>query len=183
MSRTRWIGVILLASLLVSPRTTTAADKAAKLSAEAQAALTSLYEKSASAKALGPKAFAILVFPGITKAGFIVGGQHGDGALFKDGKTIGYYKTTGASFGLQAGAQSYGYALFFMNEKALQQLDAADGWELGTGPSVVAGDAGAGAQATTTTGKADIYSYVFGQQGLMGGIDLQGSKISKTNPK
>ncbi len=183
MSRKALIGILLAASCLVSSGAATAADKAAKIAADAQAALSSLCEKSSTARSLESKAVAILVFPEITKAGFVVGGQHGDGALLKNGRAVAYYKTTGASFGLQAGAQTYGYALFFMSEKALQSLDKADGWELGTGPSLVAGEAGAGAQATTTTGRDKVYSFVFGQKGLMGGIDLQGSKITKTNPK
>jgi lipid-binding SYLF domain-containing protein len=101
----------------------------------------------------------------------------------KQGKPVGYYTTTGGSFGLQAGVQTYGYAMFFMNEKALQQLDAADGFEVGVGPSVVVVDEGMAKQTTTTTAKHDIYAFVFGQKGLMAGIGLQGNKIAKTDLK
>jgi lipid-binding SYLF domain-containing protein len=142
-----------------------------------------LYGQVAGAKALGAQAYAVLVFPKVTKAGFGIGGQSGEGALIKDGKTIGYYRTTGASIGLQAGAQTYGYAMFFMNEKAMKALDQADGFEVGVGPSVVVMDEGKAKTTTTTTMKDDIYAFIFGQKGLMAGLGIQGNKISKINPK
>jgi lipid-binding SYLF domain-containing protein len=137
----------------------------------------------AGAKAIGAKAYAVLVFPKVIKAGLGIGGQSGEGALFKDGKTIGYYRTSGASIGLQAGGQTYGYAIFFMNAKALAQLDAADGFEVGVGPTVVLMDEGKAKSMTTTTMKDDIYAFIFGQKGLMAGIGIQGNKIGKINPK
>jgi lipid-binding SYLF domain-containing protein len=163
--------------------TLAARDTAAEIDSDARAALASLYQQVDGAKALGAHAHAILVFPKVTKAGFGIGGQHGDGALMKGGETIGYYSTTGASVGLQIGAQTYGYALFFMNEKALQQLDKADGFEVGVGPSVVVMDEGKAKNTTTTTMKEDIYAFIFGQKGLMAGLGIQGNKISKITPK
>jgi lipid-binding SYLF domain-containing protein len=159
-----------------------AGDKAAEITKDSQDALASLYAKSPKAKEIGSKATAILVFPKITKAGLGIGGQRGTGALLKAGKAIGYYNTTGGSFGLQAGVQTYGYAMFFMNNNALQQLDAAKGFEVGVGPTVVVLDEGAAKNLTTTTMKDDIYAFVFGQKGLMAGIGIQGNKISKTTP-
>jgi lipid-binding SYLF domain-containing protein len=182
MSPRALIVTILCASLVFAP-TAIAGDKAADISKDAQAALESLYAKVDGAKALGAKARAILVFPKVTKAGLGIGGQHGDGALMKDGKTVAYYNTTGASIGLQAGAQTYGYAMFFMNDKALQELDKADGFEVGVGPSVVVMDEGKAKNSTTTTMKEDIYAFIFGQKGLMAGLGIQGNKISKINPK
>jgi len=156
---------------------------AAELSRDSHAALKDLYARVPLAKTLGPKAYAILVFPDVVKAGLIVGGQYGEGALIKGGKTIGYYNTGGASYGLQAGAQKYGYALFFMNERALGQINKAEGFEVGVGPSVVVVDQGMAAQTTTTTLDDDIYAFIFGQKGLMAGIGIQGNKITKINPK
>ena len=183
MSRKALIGVITVASFAVGIHSAVAGNKAAEISANAQAALASLYAKVPEAKTLGAKAQAILVFPKITKAGFVVGGQHGDGALIKGGQAVAYYSTTGASFGLQAGAQTYGYAMFFMNDQALQQLDKADGFEVGVGPSVVVLDEGKAKNMTTTTMKDDIYAFIFGQQGLMAGVGIQGDKINMIHPK
>jgi lipid-binding SYLF domain-containing protein len=152
---------------------------ATALSRDSRAALNRLYAKSSTAKALGAQATAILVFPSIKKAGFIVGGQYGEGTLFKDGKPAAYYSTAGLSYGLQAGAQSFGYAMFLMNANALAQLDKAEGFEVGVGPSVVVVDEGMAKNLTTTTMKDDIYAFTFGQKGLMAGIGLQGNKITR----
>jgi lipid-binding SYLF domain-containing protein len=177
------VGAIMSASFALGAPSVVAGDKAAEISKDAQAALESLYAKVAGAKALGAQARAILVFPKVTKAGLGIGGQHGDGALMKGGKTVAYYSTTGASIGLQAGAQTYGYAMFFMNDKALQELDKASGFEVGVGPSVVVMDEGMAKNTTTTTMKEDIYAFIFGQKGLMAGLGIQGNKITKINPK
>jgi lipid-binding SYLF domain-containing protein len=73
--------------------------------------------------------------------------------------------------------------MFFMNDKALQQLDKADGFEVGVGPTVVVMDEGKAKSMTTTTMKDDVYAFIFGQKGLMAGLGIQGNKISKINPK
>jgi lipid-binding SYLF domain-containing protein len=157
--------------------------EAAKLSSASQAALKKLSADVPLAKELTKTAEAILVFPEITKAGFMVGGQYGEGALLKKGAAVAYYKTTGASFGLQAGGQKYGYAMFFMNANAVNQLDAANGFEVGVGPSIVVVDEGMGKSTTTKTLDKDIYAVIFSQKGLMAGLGLQGNKITKITPK
>jgi len=147
--------------------------------ADANAALNKLYAKESVAKALSEKASGILVFPNIVKAGFIVGGHYGEGALLRDGKLVAHYNSVAASYGLQAGVQSFGYVLFLMNDKTLQYLDSSDGWEIGVGPSIVIVDAGKARSMTTLTLKDDVYAFIFNQQGLMAGLGLQGSKITK----
>jgi lipid-binding SYLF domain-containing protein len=149
------------------------------LDQDAEAALAALYAKSPGAKALGDKASGVLVFPSVTRAGFIVGAQGGDGVLFEKGKKTDYYNTGAVSVGLQAGIQSYGYALFFMNPSDLAYLKSASGWSLGVGPTIVIADAGAAKDASTMTGKPGVYAFIFDQKGLMAGIGLTGQKISK----
>ncbi len=156
---------------------------APEIARDANASLQQLYASVPAAKALGANANAILVFPKVTKAGLGVGGQYGEGALLQKGKAIGYYSTAGASVGLQAGAQQFAYALFFMNPNALAQLDKADGFEIGVGPTVVVMDEGKAKTMTTTTAKDDVYAFIFGQKGLMAGLGLQGNKITKLTPK
>lgn len=150
-----------------------------QLDQDSEAALAALYASTPAAKALGEKAKAILIFPNITKAGFIIGGQGGDGVLFKHGKRAGYYNTAAVSVGLQAGAQSFGFAIFFMTDKVLKGFETSKGWEIGVGPSVVFIDSGAGKDVTTLTAKADVYGFIFDQKGLMAGVGLQGSKITR----
>jgi lipid-binding SYLF domain-containing protein len=149
--------------------------------ADANAALDKLYAKESVAKMLSEKAAGILVFPNIVKAGFIVGGHYGEGALLKDGNLVAHYNSVAASYGLQAGVQSFGYVLFLMNDKTLHYLDSSDGWEIGVGPSIVIIDAGKAKTMTTLTLKDDVYAFIFNQQGLMAGLGLQGSKITKLN--
>lgn len=156
---------------------------AAEIERDAKARLAQLTTSVPAAKALAANAHAILVFPAVTKAGLGVGGQFGEGALLQKGKAIGFYNTGGASIGLQAGAQQYGYALFFMTANALSQLQKADGFEVGVGPTVVVVDEGMGKSLTTTTAKDDVYAFIFGQKGLMAGLGVQGNKITKINPK
>lgn len=155
-----------------------AADRP-ELDRDARESLRKLTEGNISAKLLAGEAKAILVFPSIVKAGLLFGGQYGDGTLFRDGKVVAHYNSVAASYGLQAGVQVFGYALFFMNESALTYLDNSDGWEIGVGPSVVVVDAGMGKALTTTTARKDVYAFIFDQQGLMAGIGIQGSKITK----
>jgi lipid-binding SYLF domain-containing protein len=169
---------LLVACIFVCPEPVSAAS-AAEINHDVKSALHKLYAKSAAARALGEKAKGILVFPGIVKAGFIVGGQYGEGALLKQGKIAGYYSTVQASFGLQAGVQKYGYALFFMTDSALKWIDKSGGWELGVGPSIVVVDIGAATSATTTTLQSEIYAFFFNPKGLMGGLGIQGTKVTR----
>ena len=171
----------LTAVILAGPRQTLAADTA-KIERDAREALAELYKTTPAAKVLGDKAKAILVFPSILKAGLIIGGQGGNGALFMDGKVAGFFNTAAASYGLQAGAQEFAYAMFLMTDAAIESIKKADGWEVGVGPSIVVVDEGVAKSLTTTTAKDDVYAFIFGQKGLMAGIGIQGSKITKLNP-
>jgi lipid-binding SYLF domain-containing protein len=170
--------VALFAVTLVVPNRAVAAS-AAEIDRNAEIILQKLYAKSASAKALSEKAKAILVFPRITKGGFIVGGLYGEGALMKHGKTVAYYSIVAVSYGMQIGGQQYGSAMFFMTDSALNYLDRSDGWELGTGPSIVVLDKGAAGGLSTTTAKSDVYGFLFNQKGLMAGLGLQGTKVTR----
>jgi lipid-binding SYLF domain-containing protein len=147
------------------------------------AALRNLYSNNEAARALGARAKAILVFPDIRKGAFLVGAQYGYGALRQRGTTVGYYRTAAASYGFQAGVKTFGYALFFMTSSALDYLDQSGGWAIGTGPSLVVVDQGAARSLTTTNLRSDVYAFVFDQKGLMGGVGIEGSKITKITLK
>ena len=155
----------------------------ADINRDADTALAKLYSTTPLAKMLSERAVAVLVFPDIIKGGFVIGGQYGDGALRKGATTVGYYRSVSASFGLQAGVQKFGYVLFFMNQKALDYLKKSKGWEIGVGPSVVIVDKGKAKNITTTTAKDDVYAFIFDQKGLMAGLGLQGTKVTKIHPK
>jgi lipid-binding SYLF domain-containing protein len=184
MSTIRRAMIVAMAAIAVMGLTITPVHAASrsKIDREVTAALKKLYASNPTAKLLGEHATAVLVFPNIWKAGFIVGAQGGNGALRKGRKTIGYYNSVAASYGLQAGIQAFGYALFFMNESALQYLNKSEGWEIGTGPSIVIVDVGVAKSLTSTTLKDNVYAVTFDQKGLMAGIGIQGSKITRIHP-
>jgi len=155
----------------VSPAAT-----AQEINQGATAALEHLYTTLPGARALGERARAILVFPEIVKGGFIVAGQYGDGVLRKRGKTVAYYRSVAASYGFQAGIQTFSYALFFLDEESLSYLAESEGWELGVGPNIVIVDEGLAKNLSTTTLQKGVYAFIFGQEGLMAGVGLQGTK-------
>jgi len=172
---------IFVAAGMVMPRPVVA-ETAAEIDRDVDSAIMKLYNAHHVAKELSQVAKGMLVFPNVVKAGLIVGAQYGTGALRVEGKTVGYYNTVAASYGLQAGAQEFGYALIFMTQSSLDYLKKSAGWEVGVGPSIVVVDEGLASSLTTTTAKEDIYAFFFSQKGLMAGLGLQGSKISKITP-
>jgi lipid-binding SYLF domain-containing protein len=169
-------GLATLAPVAVAvavPKTDPQLDRAAA------AALQRLSAGNTAARLLNEKAVAVLVFPKIVKVGFVLGGAYGEGALRQGGRTIGYYNSAAGSYGLQAGAQWFGYAMFFMNADALKYLDSSQGLEIGIGPSVVVVDQGIGKKMTSMTLTQDVYAFIFSQKGLMAGIGIEGSKITR----
>lgn len=181
MTRIRVFGSLLLLAATVALVNVPDAVAASRreLDRDATHALQSLYAMNPAARRLGEKARAVLVFPNIVKAGFLFGGQIGEGALLRGGKPVAYYSSVAASYGLQAGVQVFGYALFLMNDGALTYLDSSGGWELGVGPSIVVVDAGVAKSITSTTLTQDVYAFIFDQKGLMAGLGVQGSKITR----
>jgi lipid-binding SYLF domain-containing protein len=177
------ISIIMMLAILpaatVSAQVGPLAPSASEIDRNVSAALNNLYSSNDAARALGAKARAILVFPDIRKGAFLIGAQYGYGALRVHGRTTGYYRTAAASYGFQAGVKTFGYALFFMTNSALAYLDQSGGWAIGTGPSLVVVDQGVARSLTTTNLRSDVYAFVFDQRGLMGGIGIEGSKITK----
>jgi lipid-binding SYLF domain-containing protein len=159
------------------------APSASEIDGRVTASLNELYSQNEAARALAAKARAILVFPDIRKGAFIVGAQYGYGALRKGSQPAAYYRTSAASYGFQGGVKKFAYALFFMTDSSLDYLDKSGGWAIGTGPSVVLVDQGMARSLTTTSLCSDVYAFVFGQSGLMGGMGIEGSKIIRITPR
>lgn len=178
MQKTSFFMALFLAFALLLP-SAVQAKTGEEIDRDSRQALEKLYKLKPVAKTLGEKAKAILIFPSIVKAGLVLGGSYGEGALIAGGKTSAYYNSASASWGLQIGAQSYGYAVFLMTDKALQYVKETKGWEIGVGPTVVMVDEGVAKNLSTTSLKDDAYAFIFGQQGLMAGISLEGSKVTK----
>jgi len=159
--------------------TNTFAASTEDLDRDSQQALHVLYDTHPSAEALSHRAKAILVFPNMVKAGLVFGGSFGEGELIEGSKVDGYYNSISGSWGLQLGAQSYGYVVFLMTDKAVKYVQNTDGWELGVGPTIVAVDEGAAKNLSTSTLKKDAYAFIFNQQGLMASVSIEGTKITR----
>jgi lipid-binding SYLF domain-containing protein len=170
---------MLVAVFMTACGTAHAATTPADLNRDSDEAINSLVSSNPLAKRLAGQARAVLVFPNIVKAGLIFGGAYGEGELKQGGAVEGYYNSVTASWGLQAGAQSYGYVIFLMNKKAVDYIHQSHGWEIGVGPTVVVVDEGAAKNLSTSTLKDDAYAFIFDQQGLMASVSIEGTKISR----
>lgn len=173
-----FLSIVLATLASASLLNTAGAATAEDLDVDSRQALQTLYKSTPSAESISHKAKAILVFPKIIKAGLVFGGSYGEGVLLKDKKVENYYNSVTGSWGLQAGAQSYGYAVFLMTDKAVDYIRQTKGWEVGVGPTVVMVDEGVAKNMSSTTVKDDAYAFIFDQQGLMAGISIEGTKIS-----
>ena len=145
-------------------------------------ALERLYQSNPVAREIGEHSRAILIFPSIVKAGFVFGAAYGEGELKQGSKIDGYYNSVTGSWGLQAGAQSYGYVVFLVTPKAIDYVHESHGWEIGVGPTVVVVNDGVAKNLSTSTLKDDAYAFIFDQQGLMAGLSIEGTKISRIHP-
>lgn len=163
-----------LGALSIRANAATAED----LNKDAAQALQTLYRTNPTAESIAKKSKAVLVFPKIIKAGLVFGGAYGEGVLMKGTQVSDYYNSVSASWGLQAGAESFGYVVFLMNDKAVNYLDKSKGWEIGVGPTVVVVNEGVAKNLSSTTLKDDAYAFIFDQQGLMASLSIEGTKIS-----
>lgn len=155
------------------------ADSAAEIEADVHATLTKFRANVGGGAELLSEARGVLVFPSVLKAGFVFGGEYGEGALKINGRTAGYYSLASGSFGLQIGAQTKSIILVFMTQKALHDFQRSKGWEVGVDASVALITVGAGGSIDTTTIKKPIIGFVMDQKGLMANLTLEGSKISR----
>ena len=173
-----FIGAATLSLLSTGLLNNASAATAEDLNRDSRQALQILYKAHPFAETISHRAKAILVFPKVIKACLVFGGSYGEGVMFSGPKVDGYYNSVTGSWGLQAGAQSYAYAVFLMTDKAVNYVRETKGWEVGVGPTVVLVDQGISKNLSTSTLKDDAYAFVFDQQGLMAGVSIEGTKIS-----
>lgn len=178
--RSTFIAFIVAAVATVSMATLNLASAATAedLDRDSLQALQTLYTAEPVAKTLSKSAKAVLVFPNIIKAGLVFGGSYGEGVLLKGSQVIDYYNSVAGSWGVQIGAQSYGYAVFLMTDEAVSYIEKTKGWEVGVGPTVVVVDEGVAKNISSSSLKNDAYAFIFSQQGLMAGVSIEGTKIS-----
>ncbi|MGE3477833.1 MAG: YSC84-related protein [Rhodospirillaceae bacterium] len=177
--RTVFLALALAFGFVAAAAPPVQAASAANIDKDADQALSTLTKNHEIASAIAAKARAVLIFPNIVKAGLGFGGSYGEGVLRQGGKSVAYYNSVSGSFGLQIGAQTYGYVVFLMNDSAVKFLRESKGWEIGVGPTVVVVNEGVAKNLSSTTLQDDAYAFIFGQQGLMAGVSIEGSKVSK----
>jgi len=184
MLRQLGIRSLFIMALVITVMSVTSRDgyaaSASAINTAAKEALEKLYTETPVAQEYGDKAKGILVFPEVTKAGLVVGGTSGDGVLMVDGKPVGYYNTSAGSIGLQAGYEEHSEVMMFMTDEAFTKFKSSSGWEVGVDAGVTVIDTGAAGSVTTgDLTKDPVVAFIFGQEGLMGGISLEGAKLSK----
>jgi lipid-binding SYLF domain-containing protein len=177
-------GIALTGCTTTSPSSSNAtpstdASKRQSIDAAVDGTLSRLFTSVKGSRELVSKARGVLVFPSVLQAGFIVGGQYGEGALRVGGGTVGYYSTISGSFGFQAGAQSKAIIFLFMTQDSLDKFRNADGWSVGGDASVALVKIGANGAIDTTTATAPVQVFVLTNAGLMGDLSLQGTKVSR----
>lgn len=176
---------VRLASMLLALATVGAvqAETAKNIDASADAALAEFRTSVKGADEYLTAAKGVLVVPDVKKAGLVVGGQWGEGALRIDGKTADYYKMTAASVGFQAGYQTANYLFVFLTAEALNNFRTGKGWDAGIDAGVTVVDSSVGMSVDTLKAKSSVVAFIFGKEGLMGGYSLKGQKLSKFTPK
>jgi lipid-binding SYLF domain-containing protein len=173
------LGVFAMTALMHIISFGAIAATAEDLHRDADQAVQALIKSNAFANDLSKKAKATLVFPNIVKAGLIFGGAYGEGVMKSNGKIDGYYNSVSGTFGWQIGAQSYGYVVFLMSDKAIKYVNDTKGWEIGVGPTIVVVNEGAAKNLSSSTLQDDAYAFIFDQQGLMASVSIEGTKISQ----
>lgn len=155
------------------------ADKHQSINAGVDPTLARLYTTVNGSHELVSKARGVLVFPSVIQAGFWIGGQYGEGALRVGGQTAGYYSTAGGSFGLQIGGQSKSIVYLFMTQDALERFRNSEGWAVGADATVAVVKVGANGNIDTSTATAPVQAFVLTNAGLMAGVSLENTKITR----
>ncbi len=187
MKRAVYTFALALAVLLVAGCSTTGSGsgdpqaRRASLNSGADAALSNLFRQAGGSEQLVNTAKGVLIFPSVLEAGLVFGASRGEGVLRKGGETVSFHRTTSGSWGLQAGAQSTAVFVLFMTEDALNRFETSDGWSVGADANVTLVSVGANAQITTETAQQPIIGFVLSNSGLMAGLTLNGTRVSRLN--
>jgi lipid-binding SYLF domain-containing protein len=171
-----------LAAVILGPALascTTTSSERTDIDARALTAMDELFRTTPAAKSLADSSAGVLVFPSVTQGGLIIGGQYGQGVMFKGGRSDGYYNIAGGSLGLQAGAETFSQAYFFTTPAALKTFEDSKGFEVGAGLDFAVADIGASGDISTSTLQKPLIVFVWGQQGLMAGVKVEGQKITR----
>jgi lipid-binding SYLF domain-containing protein len=155
------------------------ADSAEEIEVDVDAALAHFYDQVGGGYELVQRAAGVLVFPSVVKAGMGIGGEYGEGALRRRGRTVAYYNTVSASVGFQLGVQARTVIICFMTEEALASFRRKHGWKVGVDGSVALVTVGVGGSIDTNQIRSPVIGFILDQKGLMYNLTLEGSKITR----
>ena len=128
---------------------------------------------------LDAKAYGVLVFPRITKAGVGVAGEYGEGVLQVRGKTVGYYSVGAASVGLTLGLAKHSEVIMFMNQQSLDKFTSSKGWSIGADAGITVVSKSANEKYDSALDTKPILAFGFAEKGLIADLSLDGTKISE----
>jgi lipid-binding SYLF domain-containing protein len=153
-----------------------------EINASVEAALNRFKKEVKGANEYLKVAKGVLVMPNVTKAGFIIGGQYGQGALEVGGKTVDYYSLAAGSLGWQIGAEKYDMIIIFATDAALKKFQSGEGWEAGADAEVTMISAGVDAPVSTLVSQHPVLCFITDQKGLMAGVSVKGAKFNRIKP-
>ncbi len=179
ISKIRNMLAILLLTLGLLLTNIASAASAQEIDIKVDATIENFKDKILGGNGFLQKASGVLVFPEVIKAGFVFGGEYGEGALLVDGKNIAYYNITSASVGFQFGIQSKSVVLVFLSKKALEDFRTSNGWEAGIDGSVALLEWGAGKDINSINVDKPIVGFILNNKGLMYNLTIEGSKFTK----
>ena len=159
------------------------AGSAYDIDRDVDATLDRFFYNIRGARELANKSVGILVFPSVVKAGFGFGGEYGEGALRIRGRTVDYYNTVSASVGFQLGIQERAVIIMFMTPEALAQFRHTAGWKVGADASVAIITVGIGGSIDTNKITSPVIGFILDPKGLMYNLTLEGTKITRINPR
>ena len=177
-----WLGssALLLSGCTTTPMTGAGTtDKRSEIDSAATAALSRLSSTMPGSRELLSKARGVLVFPSVLAAGLGIGGEYGEGVLRVGGRSVDYYSTASASFGLQIGAQSKAVIFLFMTQEALDKFRNSQGWTAGVDASVAVVKAGVNGDVDLNTATQPVNVFVMTNKGLMANLTVEGTKVTK----
>ncbi len=179
MKHNKFNPLALIASIVLLLSSYSMAEPAAVIDAKVNEAIKSFYKEVKGGEKFLSTVKGYLVFPSVTKAGFVIGGKYGEGALHIDGQTKGYYSIAAGSVGFQLGVQRNSYIVAFVSQAALDNFVKSNGWEAGVDGAVTVAKWGAGKDINSISYENPIYVFVYGAKGLMYNLNIEGTKFTK----
>ncbi len=181
--RCRVLTVLLVCAFVFSlPATSSHAKTRGEINASVKAAINRFKKEIKGGTEYMKGAKGMLVMPNITKAGFVIGGKYGQGALLVNSRTDGYYSLAEGSVGWQIGAEQYDMVILFMTDEVLNKFKRSENWEAGVDAEITLITKGAELSVETLRSQHPIAGFIFGQKGLMGGLSVKGAKFTKIHP-